>query len=174
MVMAVLILACLIGAPPAAAPPADLEEGRQGLPADRAAQSIAPVLSGTWRLQTDAEAARNRRAINGLSIATQLVIRQSAGEVTIESNTGTANTIVTTTYKLDGSEHAIPGPIGWDTRAKSTWDGTKLSIAIRRSVHGPEGELVFDIRETYTPGGGTLTLERSLGKTTQKLVYGKS
>jgi hypothetical protein len=137
------------------------------------AQSIAPDLSGSWRLQADADAARNRRAINGLSIATQLVIRQSANDVTIESNTGTANTIVTTTYRLDGSEHPIPGPIGWDTRARSKWDGMTLSVAIRRSVQGPEGELVFDIRELYTPGQDTLTLERTQGKTVQRLVYRK-
>lgn len=136
-----------------------------------AAQSIAPGLAGNWRLQADADAARNRRPINGLSIATELVIRQSARDVTIESNTGTASTIVTTTLLLDGAEHPIPGPIGWDTRAKSTWDGTKLAVAIRRSVQGPEGELVFDIRETYTPAADTLTLERSQGRTTQKLVY---
>jgi len=137
------------------------------------AQSIAPDLSGTWRLQADADAARNRRPINGLSIATQLVIRQSATEVAIDSNTGTAGAIVTTTYRLDGSELAIPGPIGWDTRARSTWDGKTLSVAIRRSVHGPDGELVFDIREVYTPGPDTLTLERTLNKTSQKLVYRK-
>ena len=137
------------------------------------AQSIAPDLAGTWRLQADADASRNRRPINGLSIATQLVIRQSASEVTIETNTGTGNTIVATTLKLDGSEHPIPGPIGWDTRAKSAWNGTALSVAIRRSVQGPEGELVFDIRETYTPAADTLTLERSLGRTAQRLVYRK-
>ena len=137
------------------------------------AQSIAPDLAGTWRLQADADASRNRRPINGLSIATQLAIKQSASEVTIESNTGTDNTIVATTLKLDGSEHPIPGPIGWDTRAKSAWNGTALSVAIRRSVHGPEGELVFDIRETYTPTGDTLTLERSQGRTAQRLVYRK-
>jgi hypothetical protein len=137
------------------------------------AQSIAPDLTGTWRLQADADAARNRRPINGLSIATQLVIRQSATDVTIDSNTGTASTIVTTTYKLDGNQHPIPGPIGWDTLAASRWDGKALSVAIRRSVHGPEGELVFDIREIYTPGPDTLTLERTLNKTSQKLVYRK-
>jgi hypothetical protein len=137
------------------------------------AQSIPSDLSGNWLLEADAEAARNRRPITGLSIATQLTIRQSATEVSIDSNTGSENSNVTTVYRLDGSEHAIPGPIGWDTRAKSAWDGKTLTVAIRRSVQGPEGELVFDIRETYVRTGDTLTVERSQGKTTQKLVYKK-
>lgn len=136
-----------------------------------AAQSIAPGLSGTWALAADTDAGRNRRPITGLSIATQMVIRQSSGEVTVEGNTGTANAIVTTTYKLDGSEHPIPGPIGWETRAKSTWDGSKLDVAVTRVVHGPDGELTFDIRETYTAEGNTLTLERRQGTTVQTLVY---
>ena len=135
------------------------------------AQDTSSDLSGTWILEADAEAARNRRPITGLSIATRLVVRQSASEVSIDSNTGSENAIVTTVYKLDGTEHPIPGPIGWDTRAKGTWQGGKLSIAIRRSVQGPEGELVFDIRETYMRMQDTLSVERSQGKTTQKLVY---
>ena len=142
-------------------------------PGSSAAQSIASPLSGTWVLQADADAARSRRPITGLSIATRLVIRPAAGEVAVDSNTGTGNAIVTTTYRLDGGEHPIPGPIGWDTRAKSTWDGTKLVVTIRRSVQGPEGELVFDILETYTPAQDTLTVERSQGRTVQKLVYKK-
>ena len=138
-----------------------------------AAQSIAPGLSGSWALQADAQAARNRRPITGLSIATQLVIRQSATEVSVDSNNGSEGAIVTTTYRLDGSQHAIPGPIGWNTLAKTEWDGTKLVVNIKRSVAGPEGELVFDIKETYTPTGDTLTLERAQGRTVQQLVYKK-
>ena len=135
----------------------------------RAEYTIRPF--GLLGPREDAEAGRNRRPITGLSIATRLVIRQSASEVSIDGNTGSENAIVTTVYKLDGSEHDIPGPIGWETRAKSAWDGKVLTVAIRRSVHGPEGELVFDIRETYSRMGDTLTVERSQGKTTQRLVY---
>ena len=138
-----------------------------------AAQSIAPGLSGSWALQADADAARNRRPITGLSIATQLVIRQSATEVSIDSNTGSEGATVTTTYRLDGSQHPITGPIGWQTLARTEWDGTKMVVNIKRSVAGPEGELVFDIRETYTPAGDTLTVERVQGKSVQRLVYRK-
>jgi hypothetical protein len=137
------------------------------------AQSIPAGLSGSWALQSDANAARNRRPITGLSIATQLVIRHSPTEVTIEGNTGTENSMVVTTYKLDGSQHEIPGPIGWDTRARTSWDGTTLVASIRRAVQGPEGELVFEIRETYTVKADTLTLERTQSKTVQTLVYNR-
>jgi hypothetical protein len=143
------------------------------LAASSSAQSIASDLAGSWEIRTDANAARNRRPLVGLSAATQLTIRQSPTEVIVEGNTGTENSIVTTTYKLDGSEQAIPGPIGWDTRAKSTWDGKALVTNIRRAVQGPEGELVFEIRETYTVAADMLTLERVQGKTTQTLVYNR-
>ncbi len=131
----------------------------------------AAALSGTWTLQGDATAARSRRAINGISIATRLVIRQSAAEVSVESNTGTDGAIVTTTYVLGGSAHAIPGPIGWDTVARSRLEGSRLLIDIRRSVQGPQGELTFEIAEVYAVAGDTLTLERTQGRTVQTLVY---
>lgn len=135
------------------------------------AQDEPSDLSGTWLLQADADTARSRRPITGLSIATELVIRQSPAAVTLDTNTGTGNTIVTTTYALDGGQHPIPGPIGWDTSARSAWDGSTLVVSIRRSVQGPDGELVFDIRETYSREADTLTLERSQGRTVQTLVY---
>jgi len=101
-----------------------------------------------------------------------MVIREAPGEIAIDTNTGSNNAIVTTTYKLDGSEHSIPGPIGWETKARSKWDGGKLVVTIKRSVQGPEGELVFDISETYTPTPqGGFILERTQGKSTQTLNY---
>lgn len=136
-----------------------------------AQSTSAPDLSGTWVIQTDIDAARNRRPINGVSIATEMVIRQSPSEVAIETNTGTAGTIVTTTHKLDGSEYEVPGPIGWGSRATSAWDGSTLAVELHRSVQGPAGELVFDIRERYTRTDDRLTLVRTLGRTTQTLVY---
>lgn len=134
----------------------------------------AALFSGTWTLQGDATTARSRRAINGISIATRLVIRQSAAEVSVESNTGTDGAIVTTTYALGGAAHAIPGPIGWSTVAGSRLDGGRLLVDIRRSVQGPEGEIIFAIAEVYSVAGDTLTLQRTQGKTVQTLVYKRS
>jgi len=100
-----------------------------------------------------------------------MTIREAPGEILIDTNTGSNNAIVTTTYKLDGSEQSIPGPIGWETRARTKWDGSKLVVTIKRSVQGPEGELVFDISETYTPTPNGFILERTQGKSTQTLNY---
>jgi hypothetical protein len=137
-----------------------------------AAQDLnTPDLSGTWVIQADVDATRNRRPINGVSIATELVIRQSPQEVTMQTNTGTGGSTVTTTHKLDGSDYEIEGPIGWGTRARARWEGTTFAVDIRRSVQGPQGELVFDIQERYTRAADTLTLVRTLGRTTQTLVY---
>ena len=137
-----------------------------------AAQDVnAPNLSGTWAIQADVDSARNRRPINGVSIATELVIRQAPREVTLQTNTGTGGSTVTTTHKLDGSEYEIAGPIGWGTRARARWEGATFAVDIRRSVQGPEGELVFDIQERYTRADDTLTLVRTLGRTTQTLLY---
>ena len=137
-----------------------------------AAQEVkTPDLSGTWVIQADVDAARNRRPINGVSIATELVIRQAPGEVTMQTNTGTGGSTVTTIHKLDGSEYEIEGPIGWGTRARARWEGATFAVEIRRSVQGPQGELVFDIQERYSRADDTLTLVRTLGRTTQTLSY---
>jgi hypothetical protein len=135
------------------------------------ASAQGPSLAGTWILDGDATAARSRRAINGISIATKLVIRQSEAEVSVESNTGTDGAIVTTTFALGKSAHAIPGPIGWNTVAASRFDGGRLLVGIRRSVQGPQGELTFEIAEVYSVTGETLTLERTQGRTVQTLLY---
>lgn len=100
-----------------------------------------------------------------------MTIREAPGELVIDTNTGSNNANVTTTYKLDGSQHPIPGPIGWETLARTKWDGTKLVVTIKRSVQGPDGELVFDIVETYTPKAEALIVERTQGKSTQTLTY---
>lgn len=134
-------------------------------------QDAPPGLAGTWILQADAAAARNRRPINGISIATRLVIRVSGSEVAIDSNTGTDNAIITTVYRVGGGDQTIPGPIGWDTRAVSTVDAGRLVVAVRRSVQGPEGELTFEIREVYAVDGDMLTIERTQRRTVQTLVY---
>jgi hypothetical protein len=42
---------------------------------------------------------------------------------------------------------------------------------MNRSIDGPDGRVTFEIRDVYTVAGETLTLERTQGTRTQKLVY---
>ena len=99
------------------------------------------------------------------------MVRISGSEVSIDSNTGTDNAVVTTVYGVGAGEQAVPGPIGWDTRATTTVEGGRLVVAVQRSVQGPEGKLTFEIREVYAVDGDTLTIERTQRRTAQTLVY---
>ena len=53
------------------------------------------------------------------------------------------------TYRLDGSETVVPGPLGWDTRAKATRRDGALVIAVTRTIDGPDGKLRFEISDVY-------------------------
>lgn len=126
-------------------------------------------LAGTWTLDPAGRGGRGTFA--GYATATRMVITESATEVTIQTNTGTENQPVTATYRLDGSENPVPGPLGWDTRASATRQDGRLVVTIKRSIDGPDGKLHFEIRDAYTVAGDALTLERSQGSRTQKMVY---
>jgi hypothetical protein len=132
-----------------------------------AAQGSA--LAGTWTIDASGRGGRGNFA--GYSTATRMVITESAGEVTIQSNTGIENQLVTAIYTLDGSEHTVPGPLGWDTRASATRRDGALVVTIKRSIDGPDGRLNFEIRDVYSVAGDVLTLERSQGSRSQKMVY---
>jgi hypothetical protein len=126
-------------------------------------------LAGTWTLDPAGRGGRGNFA--GYSTATRMVIAESATEVTIQTNTGIENQLVAATYRLDGSENPVPGPLGWDTRASARRQDGKLVVTIKRSIEGPEGKLNFEVRDVYTVAGNVLTLERSQGSRSQKMVY---
>jgi hypothetical protein len=126
-------------------------------------------LAGMWTLDPAGRGGRGNFA--GYATATRMVIAESAAEVTIQTNTGTENQLVTATYRLDGSENPVPGPLGWDTRASATRQNGALVVTIKRSIDGPEGKLNFEIRDVYSVTGNELILERSQGSRTQKAVY---
>jgi len=126
-------------------------------------------LAGTWTLDPAGRGGRGNFA--GYSTATRMVIAESATEVTIQTNTGIENQLVAATYRLDGSENPVPGPLGWDTRASARRQDGNLVVTIKRSIDGPEGTVNFEIRDVYTVAGNVLTLERSQGSRSQKMVY---
>jgi hypothetical protein len=142
------------------------------LSASLAAQAN-PQLAGTWKLdQTATKTGAGRGGgVPGFPLAGQLVIKVSPTEVTVDSDTGSAQAIQTFVYKLDGSLTKVPGPLGWDTTAKAAVTGETLTVTVRRTIDGPNGPIGANVTEVYRVDGPTLTLERTLGATTQKLVY---
>jgi hypothetical protein len=74
-------------------------------------------------------------------------------------------------YRLDGAETTVPGPIGWDTRAKAAYQNGAFVVSIKRTIQGPDGPINFEIRDVYTLSGTALTLERSQGSRSVKMVY---
>ena len=131
-------------------------------------------LAGTWTLDQSAGRGGGRGGgVPGFPLATTLVIKVSPSEVTIDSDTGSAQSIQTSVYKLDGTVTNVPGPLGWETTAKAAMDGDALSVTVRRTISGPNGPIGANVKDVYRVDGSVLTIERTLGTTTQKLVYRK-
>ena len=83
--------------------------------------------------------------------------------------------MVASTYRLDGSETVVPGPLGWDTRARASRKDDALVIAVTRTIDGPSEKLRFDISDVYRlDNNGVLTLERSQGSRTRKMTYARA
>jgi hypothetical protein len=146
--------------------------------ASRTTEPPAPVvapsasgttLSGEWRIAGPG----GRGNFAGYSTPSRLTIAESANEVTIAGDTGTENQMVSSTYRLDGSETIVPGPLGWDTRAKATRRDGALVISVTRTIDGPDGKLRFEISDVYRVDNGVLTLERSQGSRTRKMSYAR-
>jgi hypothetical protein len=133
-------------------------------------------LAGTWKLATPADGREGRGAggVPGFPLATTLVIKVSPTEVVVDSDTGSARSIQTSTYKLDGSSTDVPGPLGWETSAKAAIDAGRLVVTIRRSIQGPNGPIGVNVTDAYSVDGNVLTIERTQGRTSQKLVYNKA
>jgi hypothetical protein len=131
-------------------------------------------LSGSWiAAPREAGAPGGQGNFAGFSTATRLTITESPVEVTVQANTGTENQMQTAVFKLDGSEHPAPGPVGWDTRARASREDGKLLVTITRTIDGPDGKLTFTIKDVYSESGGVLTLERTQGPRTVKTVYNR-
>jgi hypothetical protein len=143
--------------------------------ASPAAQAPAS-LAGTWKLATPAEGREGRGSggVPGFPLATVLTIKVSSTEVVVDSDTGSARSIQSSVYKLDGSSTNVPGPLGWETSAKAAIDGGRLVVTIRRSIEGPNGPIGVNVTDAYSVDGNVLTIERTQGRTSQKLVYNKA
>ena len=126
-------------------------------------------LAGDWRIAGTG----GRGNFAGYSTPTRLTIQESAAEVTIDTDTGTENQMQSATYRLDGADTAVPGPLGWDTKANAARRDDALVVTITRTIDGPDGKLRFEIRDTYRVSGDVLTLERTQGSQSRKMTYNR-
>ena len=130
--------------------------------------AVPSALAGSWTIDRERSGRGN---FAGLAPPGRLEIARTATELAVGTDTGTANQIVTTVYRLDGTATEVPGPLGWDTRARASLQDDRLRVALTRSIDGPDGRMTFEIEDVYSVEGGTLTLERRQGTRSQKLVY---
>jgi len=131
-------------------------------------------LAGTWTLDRGATpTGRGAGGINGIPLAGTMIIKLSPADVTVEADTGSGQTMQSFVYKLDGSTNPVPGSLGWDTKAKAAWEGDTLVVMTQRSMQGPTGTMGVEVKDVYSVAGDVLTIDRSLGRATQKLVYRK-
>jgi hypothetical protein len=151
----------------AAAPAAAAPAARPAAGAGRSTPT-AVGLPGEWAIDRNRSARGN---FAGMAPPGRLEIKQSATEMAVASDTGTGNRMETAVYKLDGSPTSVPGPLGWETHAKAGMQDGRLVVTMNRSIDGPDGRVSFEIKDVYTVAGDTLTLERTQGTRTQKLVY---
>ena len=131
----------------------------------------AATFAGTWILAT--ETGRGGRGnIPGVPIATRLTIKVAAGQVSVDSNTGSAESNQTSVYRLDGNETTVPGPLGWTVKARAALTGNgRLVVNTIRSLEGPNGPIGAEVIDVYAVSGDALTIERTQGRNKQTLAY---
>jgi hypothetical protein len=127
------------------------------------------------RSDPDAATQAGGRGGRGGAPAGQLVVTQSATEITMQRGNQTF------TYNIDGSE--APGPPGGETKSRMAWEGGKLIVTWKREFFAgtDRGYQTSTGRDVYTLSGSTLTVERTVtnargsgGTQTVKAVYNKS
>ena len=135
---------------------------------------VSPAFAGTWTLNQESGGRGGRGGgIPGVPIATEVTIRVTPADVTVDTNTGSAQAIQTAVYKLDGSETTVPGPLGWTVKARAAWKDPTLVVNTMRSLEGPNGPIGAEIVDVYSVSGNVLTIERTQGRNKQKLLYNR-
>jgi hypothetical protein len=104
----------------------------------------------------------------------KLVIKQTAGELTVERTL--PNGTETAVYKLDGSVSTNKMGMG-ESKTKASWDGANLVLTGKQAVSTPQGDFEIDTKDVYSLSGSALTITTSRttprGEMTRKLVFNK-
>jgi polyisoprenoid-binding protein YceI len=135
------------------------------------ASAQKPDFSGTWTLDPASAPAAGGGGGDAALGNGPATVKQTADALTIERTMGDAK--VTLTYKLDGTEsrNMMMGRGGQQADSVSTarWDGSKLTIVTKQEMDGQ----ITESTQVWTVEGGTLTVETTNARGTQKRVYKK-
>ena len=119
-----------------------------------------PDFSGTWIFNQE----KSSQGIAGnspdLPFPSQLVVKQSADDLYVESSSVRQAT-VTATFKLDGSTVTVEAPRGITETGTAMFEGATVVIATHRSYPSPAGEIVAEFKETWSLDGNVLTVEKT-------------
>jgi hypothetical protein len=118
--------------------------------------AVVPTGSGRLTGKWQATSGGGNR---GSGIPSELVINHTETELHVHGSTVRQDPL-NAVYKLDGTEADIPGPPGITERGRVTTEGDKVIIITKRSFNTPSGEMVAEIRDTFSLMGEVLTVER--------------
>jgi hypothetical protein len=128
-------------------------------------------MTGNWEIDgSKSETGRGRAGGPGPS---RLILKASADEVTVTSDTGTNRTRETTVYKVGATEHEIPGPLSWTSLARSAWEQDRFVVTIARIIEGPTGPVRIEMKDVYSTTGDILTIQRTQGVQTWTSVFNR-
>ena len=136
-----------------------------------------PDFSGTWRFNQE----KSSQGIAGnspdLPFPSQLVVKQSADELYVESRSVRQATL-TATFRLDGNTVTLETPRGITETGTAMLEGATMVVATRRSYPSPAGEIVAEFEETWSLDGTVLTIEKTRTQdgesVTETAVYDRS
>jgi hypothetical protein len=119
-----------------------------------------PDFTGTWRFNQAKSSANIAGNTPNVPFPSQLVVKQSATEVSIES-TSVRQQPISAVFKLDGSKVTVQAPSGISETGEGRFQSANLIITTRRSFSSPAGETVVDFREVWTHNGNSLSIVKT-------------
>jgi len=137
-----------------------------------------PDFSGSWKLnveKSDPMGGMGGGGGGGMAMG-PITITQTAATLVIESKRG--ESVVTTTYKLDGTESTNTTQRG-ESKSKVSWDGSSLVINTESTFNGANGAMTVTSKEvrSLSADGKTMTVVRTSqtpnGEMTRKTVFDK-
>ena len=117
--------------------------------------------SGSWILDSERSGPETQGISPQVSFPTELVIKQDAGELRLQTSTTRQDTHAFA-YKLDGTQATTKLPDGTIVTGRVAWNGLNLVMTSKRTFTSELlGEFITDYAEEYSVAGGVLTVRRT-------------